>query len=452
MSDLFRQKDNEFVAWYPNRLDAQTAGTTWRKRRAGYYVHIPFCTAICDYCGFAIEQSKGANVRRYLDALEREILRYADEHRLAQHRLVCGHFGGGTPSVIEAEDLVHMKRLIDKRFDVAPDAEITVEVNPISFTLEKAKAYHAAGVNRVSCGVQSFNERSLRTIGRPHRGADVREALDVIRQVGWTNFSLDIMYGIPGQTLDELRDDLRRAVDTGAAHLSAFRVEIIPFTALKLREAAGLVPPRQRRAALDAMDELVTEVLTSSGYREYGAFNYALPGYESMHNEIAFVAPQGEYVGFGNSSYSYMNGHVYCNHADLPSYEAAVLAGRDPIVLAKRVTALEQMSRYFVLGLKFLRVSRRPFIERYGVEPEHLFGDTITRLINHGLLVREEDDYVLTRVGRYYVNNVVKEFYTSENHGVRQHLQFVPTLSPDKILHYAETFRKREQGTAPAEE
>src|SRR5262249_26689981 len=162
------------------------------------------------------------------------------------------------------------------------------------------------GVNRVSVGIQSFDDRTLRTIGRPHSARDVEEALAVLPAAGFDNYSLDMIYGVPGQTLAQLEEDLVRAVATGAPHLTCFRVEIIPFTVLKLREGAGMLPPRLSREALDAMDERVVAVLSSHGYHQYGAFNFARPGFESIHNRVAFCAPQREYVGFGNSAYSYI--------------------------------------------------------------------------------------------------------------------------------------------------
>jgi oxygen-independent coproporphyrinogen III oxidase len=434
---MFDKKDTEFIAWYPLDLTVEEAAGVWHPRRAGYYVHIPFCTAICDYCGFAVERAKSANVSGYLDALRLEIRRYADQGRLASHRLLFGHFGGGTPSILEAKDLLDVKSVIESSFEVAPDAEVTVEVNPISFTLDKATAYREAGVNRVSLGVQSFNEGTLRTIGRPHRAGDVHDAAAVIRSAGFENYSLDIIYGAPGQTPSDLRDDLLRAVDTGATHLSCFRLEIIPFTALKLREAAGRLPPRLSEAMLNEMDDLVTEVLEEAGFRGYGVFNFCRPGFESRYNEIAFVAPQGEYVGFGNSSYSFLSQHVYCNHADVATYTEAVLAGRDPIARAGRVSGLDAMARYFVLGVKFLRVPRAGFVQQFGMEPEQIFGQVLDRLLQEGMLVREDDDYVLTRRGRQYVANVSKEFYVGASRGRRQHAQFVPTLTAAQIERYA---------------
>jgi oxygen-independent coproporphyrinogen III oxidase len=439
------KRDNAFLAWYPACANENEAAQVWEPRTAAFYVHIPFCSAICDYCGFAVTRTREANIGRYLDALKREIETYADKGRLANYRFDCGHFGGGTPSVLEAEQLTAIHAVIRQSFDVSPDAEVTVEVNPISFTTEKAEAYAASGVNRISVGIQSFDDSTLRVIGRPHRAGDVEQALKVLIDVGWDNFSLDIMYGGPGQTPEQLEADLIRAVDSGATHLSCFRLEIIPFTALKLREAAGLTPPRHTDQAMDELNDVVSEVLTNAGFREYGVFNYARPGYESIHNAIAFGAPQGEYIGFGNSSYSYINGSIFSNHAELSAYEEAVFAGRDPIRVAHQVTRYEEMSRYFVLGLKMVRVPRAPFVALFGLAPEDVFGSVLEGLIEDGALVREGDDYVVTPLGRYYINNVCKEFYVGASVGKGQHTQFVPTLTVDKVLALA---KKRDKHLA----
>jgi oxygen-independent coproporphyrinogen-3 oxidase len=434
---LFDEKDNEFIAWYPTCVRREDAGSVWAPRRAAWYVHIPFCTAICDYCGFAVERAKDAAIPRYLAALEAEIRRYAETGRLAGHRFECGHFGGGTPSALEAEDLLRVKALIDECFEVTEDAEITVEVNPISFTDDKARAYREGGVNRISFGIQTFQDRLLRIIGRPHRVRDVENTLAAIRGAGFDNFSIDVIYGIPSQTPAELRADLLAAVETGATHISCFRLEIIPFTALKLREATGDIPARSEVALLDEMDLIVSEVLCGHGYREYGAFNFAKPGYESVHNDIAFVAPQDEYIGFGNSSYSFINGHTFCNYAALEDYERAVAEGRDPIAMAHRLTALDEMSRYFVLGVKFLRVSRAHFIARFGLEPEAVFGEVIEALEHAQMWRREDQDWVVTPKGRQYINNIAKAFYSGESLEARTFMQFVPTLTADQILRYA---------------
>ncbi|HEY3954514.1 MAG TPA: coproporphyrinogen-III oxidase family protein [Streptosporangiaceae bacterium] len=429
-------KDNEFVAWYPLQLTPEGAASVWQPRPAGYYVHIPYCTAICDYCGFSVERVKNADTGRYVRALHTEISRAADLGRLAGHEFVCGHFGGGTPSTLPPDQLVGVKKQLDSRALVRPGAEVTVEVNPISFTREHADVYAAGGINRISVGVQSFDDQILRLIGRPHRAGDVANVVEVIHAAQIENFSLDIIYGVPGQDIGQLRDDLKRAADTGATHLTCFRLEIIPYTALKLREAAGELPPRASQQLLNEMDDVITETLAGFGYGNYGAFNFAKPGFQSVHNDIAFGAPQGEYIGFGNSSYSYFNDCIYANHATVPRYIADVEAGRDPIALGSRATALERMSRYFVLGVKLRRVPRRGFTERFGLEPEQVFGAVLDDLTERGMLRLTDDTYVLTGLGTQYVNNVCKAFYVGGNRGRPQYAQFVSTLTRAQIGKY----------------
>jgi oxygen-independent coproporphyrinogen-3 oxidase len=444
----WQKKDNEFVAWYPLGLTEEAAKTVWQPRPAGYYVHIPYCTAICDYCGFAVERIKSGDPGRYVRALREEIIRYADSGRLSRHEFICGHFGGGTPSTLPPEDLVGIKRLLDERALVGPAAEITVEVNPISFSQRHAETYRDAGINRISIGVQSFDDQILRLIGRPHRQGDVTALIDVVHHAKIENFSLDIIYGVPGQSTDQLRNDLAQAADSGAAHLTCFRLEIIPYTNLKLREVSGQLPSRLTDEQLNEMDEVVTEVLTGYGYCRYGAFNFARPGFESVHNRVAFVAPQADYIGFGNSSYSFVDGNIYCNHAAVPRYIAEVEAGRDPIAFAHRSTALELMSRYFVLGVKFHRVPRKGFIDAFGLTPEDVFGPVLNDLADRDMLRRENDEYVLTARGVQYVNNVCKSFYVGENRGRTQYAQFVPTLTPTQLRKYTQIVNGRPAGGA----
>lgn len=436
MTLLFEEKDNEFIAWYPSRLEKEQATSVWEPKRAGYYIHIPFCSAICHYCGFAVDKVKKNNLTEYFDTIRREIELCADAGHLSNHRIVCGHFGGGTPSAVPHQLLCDLKRFVDQSFQVDEDIEVTVEVNPISFTPEKAEEYAKSGFNRLSVGIQSFNEQLLKRIGRPYKFSDLEDTLKTVKLTGWQNFSVDIIYGIPGQTMEELRDDLLRAIDTGAVHLSCFRLEIIPFTLLALREGAGEIPPRLSREILDEMDDLVVSVLESNGLKLYGSFNFARPGYESVHNDVAFQAPQGDYIGFGNSAYSCINGHIYCNHASVPDYLAAMDKKKSGIAFATRVSAREAMSRFFVLGLKMLKVEREPFRSQFGFEPEEIFGELLSQLISHRMLELSNDCYHLTSLGRKYVNNICKTFYTEENADHSQFMQFVPNIDLKQVMHY----------------
>lgn len=428
----YPERDNEFIAWYPCALAPASEEDVWRRQASVFYVHIPFCEAICDYCGFSVEVLRDASVNIYLDALIWEIRHYREAGRFADRRFGCGAYGGGTPSVLTPQQFDRLADCIAKEIPLDPGSETTIEANPLSLTLDKARAYRNAGVNRLSLGIQAFNEQALKTIGRPHRAEDIWRSLEIVTQAGFENFSLDFMYGVPGETLDELKADLELAIGTGAPHLSCFRLEIIPFTRLSLRRGADLLPKILHSDR--EIEQLLVETLTSAGYHQYGAFNFAKPGFESVHNALVFDPPQNDFFGFGNSSFSYVNDISYCNYSEVGEYVAATQRGVAPISHARRATALEAMSRQFVLGLKMRGVPRSVFIQKSGIEPESIFGPTIDRLMAKGLLARENDTYLLTPTGRYYVNNVCKEFYVGPNIGRSQHsVSYIPKISAKDV-------------------
>lgn len=440
----YQTRDNEFIAWYPCALGSD-GQSVWRKILTTFYVHIPFCEAICDYCGFSIAKMKGARVDDYIDHLIRELQLYYDAGRFSDRTFSVGSYGGGTPSALEPEQFLRIGKQVNKVMAFSEDTEITVEANPLSLTERKVEAYMEASVNRLSLGVQSFNEKNLRAVGRPHHAEDIDRSLDIIRQSKISNFSLDLMYGIPGQTLPELTDDLRRAAETGAPHLSCFRLEIIPFTRLSLRRGAGLLPPVTKAEDEKIFEEAIVKTLHSYGYNRYGAFNFAKKGYESSHNYMVFSAPQHEFFGFGNSAFSFVNNTSYCNFTNIDDYCDAIDQGLEPISHARKATSLELMSRFFVLGLKMGGVSRSTFESNHGMKPEAIFGPTIERLMSAGLLVLTSDAYSLTSDGRFFMNNVCKEFYVLNNIQHSQHsFSFVPTITPNDVEMFSRKARRRD--------
>jgi oxygen-independent coproporphyrinogen-3 oxidase len=302
--------------------------------------------------------------------------------------------------------------------------ELTLEANPISLTYEKAREYLGLGVNRLSIGVQSFDPVMLRAIGRPHRPKEAVRTYEDARRAGFENISFDLMYGLPGQMLDALEDDLNRVVELRPDHVSCFALETIPLTPFGLKRQLGLLdapmPPNDARMT---MHRLVFSRLADAGYRHYGALNFALPGKESEHNRIAFRAPQGEYIGWGNSAYSFMNDCVYTNLADTSQYVEALEERKSPVSYLRKATLLELASRFLVLGLKFLHVSHRDFEYRFGAGIAHFFSPQLLKLTEHGLLVVDDRGVTLTDLGAIYVNNVCKEFYVGQNIGRSQYVQ-----------------------------
>lgn len=434
-------RDNEFIAWYPCALSPDRE-SAWERKPAAFYIHIPFCEAICDYCGFSVASLKGAHVDSYVDHLVRELQMYHDAGRFSDRVFTVGSYGGGTPSTLEPEQFLRLAETTQRLMRVSDDAEITVEVNPLSLSEAKMDAYKIAGINRLSLGIQSFNEDHLRTIGRPHRTRDIARSLDIVRGSGIANFSLDLMYGIPGQSVDDVIEDAKIAADTGATHLSCFRLEIIPFTRLSLRRGAGLLPPVTDSSEEKRIEEAIVTTLRANGYRRYGVFNFAKEVYECEHNHLIFSAPQNEFFGFGNSAFSFVNNTSYCNYARVDQYCSALDSGKPPISHSRRANSLELMSRFFVLGLKMEGVPHAAFESAHGMPAEAVFGDLIGRLMAEELLQFVDGSYSLTEEGRFYVNNICKEFYVLDNIKHPQHsFSFVPTITQKDV----EYFRRKAQ-------
>ncbi len=429
----YATRSSEFIAWYPNALDRGDDSTVWEKPEAAFYIHIPFCDQICDYCGFAVARRKNADIDCYVDCLVEEIQRNSNNPHLLSRTFTVGHFGGGTPSVLE---VVHLERILTAVASVVSFDEImelTLEANPISLTKEKAREYRRLGINRLSIGVQSFSQEHLRKIGRPHRPDDAVATYKAARDVGFDNISIDLMYGLPGQTATDLQQDIDKLVSLAPDHISCFPLEVIPLTPLALRQKLGISHKLPKPDDAIELHSVLFDGLRNAGYRHYGAMNFALPGKESEHNRIAFVAPQGEYIGWGNSAYSFFNSHVFCNDSDLTRYIEAIKSDRSPVSYVKKATQLELASRMVMFGLKFLAVKRTDFEKEFGVPFEHFFESQLSELSSKGLLVVDDDAVSLTELGILYVNNVCKEFFTEENRKRPQWIQYQPTIDAKTI-------------------
>ncbi|RST52655.1 radical SAM family heme chaperone HemW [Variovorax sp. MHTC-1] len=434
----FEVKDNEFVAYYPVNLEERAPGSClYEVEEAAFYVHIPFCDAICDYCGFPVARKKGGSVDRYLEALLLEISTYGKSDSARAKKFICGHFGGGTPSILEADQLRRVLGVLRHSLTMAV-AELTLEANPLSLTEDKAHSYREAGVNRLSLGIQSFSDETLKTIGRPHRRKDVDAALKFMPKIGFDSFSIDLIYGVPGQTTEGLKNEFRHAIESGATHISAFRLEVIPFTRLALRRGAGLLPPALSDRTLDEMDDVCSTMLGAAGYTQYGAFSFARTGFESLHNAIAFCAPQRQYVGFGNGAYSFADGYTYCNEAQVDAYIERVSVYSRGTRYASKLSVREQMERYWILGIKMRSVPRAPFIAQFGLEPEKVFSSQLGMLCDEGYMSLDihADVYIVNAKGLSRINNMCKLFYGERSQGHRQVRQFEPTIDVRDVMYF----------------
>ena len=373
------------------------------------YVHIPFCVKKCSYCDFlsapATEQTKEA----YMAALFAEIGGRAKDYK---DRIVTSVFiGGGTPSLLSGDSIRQLMEHIREGFSLAPDAEITMEVNPGTVTTEKLTAFYGAGINRLSIGMQSAQEQELKILGRIHDFDGFCQVYREAVEAGFTNINVDVMSGLPGQTLASYKDTLEKVLrlEPMPQHISAYSLiveEGTPFAAMADRGELPLPEEDTERA----MYEETIEVLAGYGFHRYEISNYALDGYECRHNVGYWI--RRDYLGFGIGAASLIDNVRFQNGRDLNAYLAHPLACREE---QQPLTTQEQMEETMFLGLRLIRgVSYPEFARCYGQTLEEVYGEVIARNEADGLLTVREDEtgrrLMLTGRGLDVSNYVMAQF------------------------------------------
>ncbi len=373
------------------------------------YVHIPFCVKKCSYCDFlsapATEQTKEA----YMAALFAEIGGRAKDYK---DRIVTSVFiGGGTPSLLSGDSIRQLMEHIREGFTLAPDAEITMEVNPGTVTTEKLTAFYAAGINRLSIGMQSAQEQELKILGRIHDFDGFCQVYREAVEAGFTNINVDVMSGLPGQTLASYKDTLEKVLrlEPMPQHISAYSLiveEGTPFAAMADRGELPLPEEDTERA----MYEETIEVLAGYGFHRYEISNYALDGYECRHNVGYWI--RRDYLGFGIGAASLIGNVRFQNGRDLNVYLAHPFACREE---QQSLTTQEQMEETMFLGLRLIRgVSYPEFARCYGQTLEEVYGEVIARNVADGLLTVREDEtgrrLTLTGRGLDVSNYVMAQF------------------------------------------
>ncbi|AFC32289.1 oxygen-independent coproporphyrinogen III oxidase [Paenibacillus mucilaginosus 3016] len=373
---------------------------------AAVYIHIPFCTNKCHYCDFNSYVLKGQPVMDYLEALEREM---AETVRLVPPGEIQTIFvGGGTPTVLTPPQ---MKVFLDsvKRYfpDWSEHIEFTMEANPGTTDLEKLQAMREGGVNRISFGVQSFDNGLLEGIGRIHNTDDVYRSLENARKAGFTNLSIDLMFGLPGQTPEIMQDTLTKALALDLPHYSIYSLKVEENTLFHTLYQRGELKLPEEEAELEMFLALM-ERLKSEGYGQYEISNFARPGYESRHN--AMYWRNQSYYGLGAGAHGYVHGLRHVNIKGVQPYIDATRKGR-PLLSTEEILADEAMEDFMMVGLRMLQgVKRDDFETQFGVSLESVFGDVLGKLCGKGLLENTGDGYRLSSQGILLGNEVFGEF------------------------------------------
>ncbi|HEY9577254.1 MAG TPA: radical SAM family heme chaperone HemW [Pseudobacillus sp.] len=379
------------------------------------YIHIPFCRQICHYCDFNKVFLKNQPVNDYINALADEMKMTMEQY--STDRLDTIFVGGGTPTSLNAAQLDKLCGAIRDQLPFG-EGEFTFEANPGDLTPEKLSVLKNYGVNRLSLGVQSFNDELLRTIGRTHSSSEVFATVENAKKAGFDNISIDLIYALPNQTLADFQDTLRQALSLQLPHYSGYSLIIEPKTVFYnlMRKDALPLPKVETEAA---MYELLMEEMAAAGLQQYEISNFASSGFESLHNLVYWN--NEHYYGFGAGAHAYINGIRRSNHGPLKKYMTPIQNGQLPLLHESKLTKKEKMEEEMFLGLrKAAGVSVAHFKEKFSVSPFSLFKKPIEEMIDRGLLVVENNEFIrLTAQGKLFGNEVFQAFLiTSEDEGL----------------------------------
>lgn len=371
------------------------------------YVHVPFCRHRCGYCDFTLIAGRDDLVPAYLQGLARELRFHPTDPSQGTTPLTTLFLGGGTPTHPAPADVARLCELLAGRFTLAAGAEVTVEANPLDLTDEKLDVLVAQGVNRISLGVQSFSDVHLQTLERDHTQRDLARLLPRVRTV-FPNLSLDLMFGVPGQTLDDWRESLWQAADSGATHISTYGLTFEAGTAFETRRRRGQfsrTPEELERAQY----ALAIELLTSAGFRHYEISNFARPGFECRHNQVYWSG--GEYFAYGPGAARYVSGRRETNIRSVLGWLTRLDRNLSPVADVDALSAETRARELLFLGLRRIDgVSRAVFQEQTGRPLDELASEAIATHVARGWLEETPAGIRLTSEGLFVADRVVADF------------------------------------------
>ena len=356
------------------------------------YVHVPYCVSKCPYCDFNSHVAARIPEEEYTRALVRELRHHSEAETWANRRVRTVFFGGGTPSTFRGTSIGAVLDEAARLFGFDERIEITLEANPGAVDAARFRDYRGCGVNRISIGAQSFDAGLLRFLGRVHGADETRQALRSVREAGFDNFSLDLIYGIPGQTVDGVGRDLSQALEHEPPHLSAYNLTIEEGTPFHARYRQGLLKPLDEEVEIE-MAGRIRSTLTDAGLHRYEISNYARPGLESRHNVNYWEG--GDYLGIGAGAHSHRRerddplGERWSNERSPTGYMRRAGESGDAITERERPELRQAMAECLFTGLRMIGgVSAPGFRRRFGTKPQDAFPD-VAEWLSEGLLVEE---------------------------------------------------------------
>lgn len=372
-----------------------------QKKPTSAYVHIPFCTQICYYCDFSKVFIKNQPVDSYLEHLLEEFQSYDIQ------KLRTLYIGGGTPTALSAPQLEVLLDGLTKKLNLSVLEELTIEANPGDLDADKIAVLKNSAVNRVSLGVQTFDDKMLKKIGRSHLEKDIYENIDRLKLAGFDNISIDLIYALPGQTMEQVKENVAKAIGLDIPHMSLYSLILENHTVFMNRMRRGKFPLPKEELEAEMFEYIIAE-LERAGFEHYEISNFSKPSFESRHNLMYW--DNAEYYGIGAGASGYVNGVRYKNHGPIRHYLSAVEEGNARIT-EEHLSQKEQMEEEMFLGLrKKSGVSMARFEEKFGRSFDGLYGEIVKDLVQHGLMQIDGDRVRMTKRGLFLGDTVAERF------------------------------------------
>ena len=383
-------------------------------RKAHIYIHIPFCDSFCAFCAIPKRIARPDLIERYLQALEREIAMYADTEYIRSCRFKTLYLGGGTPTVLSPDQLSWVLDHCRRHLPIEEDAEITVEGSTRSFDEEKLEKAMESGANRVSYGIQTFNDALRKTLDLHDVTAGAIQALQAARKAGFTERDIDLIYNLPGQSVQDVEEDFRMAAGLGLENISFYPLHVGEGTRLHTQVQAGKVPLGDKEMEI-RMYLKAAETAKAVGYEQQSILSkWIRPGKTCLAE--AFRMGPHDCLALGPSGNGNLGDYVYRNVNSLDRYLELIEGGGFPIDGGMRMSAEQVMRRYICRAFSFLTVDKRAFEEAFSTTPEQAFPEEISRLQHRGLIDVDEREIRLTPAGEVWGQNVCVEFCSREWH------------------------------------
>jgi len=373
----------------------------------GLYLHLPFCISKCPYCDFNSYQLKEDNqISFYISALYQEIKAYSQ--KLNKSNIKTIYLGGGTPTILSGVQIYNILEFCKDKFIIDKNAEITIEANPGTLDGEKIRLLIESGINRLSLGAQSFDDLFLKKLGRIHNTQDIIDSYYLAREKGFNNINIDIMFALPDQTIKDLQITLKKAVSLKPDHLSLYNLTIKAGTEYYRKYKRGKLKLPTEDEDYD-MYNWAINFLEKNGFEHYEIANFARPYKRSMHNLIYWQ--NKPYLGIGAGAYSFIKGYRYMNYENPARYIKEIMSGKLPVDNGEKLSLRKRMIETIILGLRTKDgVGFRKYKTRFGVNLNDIFSKQVNKLVNLGLLQKDDFKIKLTKRGIFLANIVFREF------------------------------------------